>query len=177
MGSKLFLNASKDVKLIENWQLNLGWDEDFCKHLNKIAQEDHSYVVTWQERQWYEKEWSLCINSQGPVGPKKSQDQTLSKQYEEFVKLNGKLKRLDTRFTPHFVPSSKFDNDQDNNSSNLGNLLLGQLIRKQVGMVAVFGIVFFNNMVNTTPHRREKSNAEPVLQGGSCEICVPVEKR
>ena len=49
------------------------------------------------------------------------------------MKLNGKLEKLVTRPTPHFVLTSKLDEDQDNNFRNQGNLLHGQLTPKAVG--------------------------------------------
>ena len=34
-------------------------------HLNKIASEDHSYIVMWYERRMYEHHWKLALNIQG----------------------------------------------------------------------------------------------------------------
>ena len=41
-------------------------NEEFCKQLNEIAQEDHSYVATWQERRRYEKGGSYVFTANDP---------------------------------------------------------------------------------------------------------------
>ena len=56
----------------KNSQMRRGWDEDLCKRSDRVAQEDHSYIATWEERQRYEKGWKLCWETQGPVGPMQS---------------------------------------------------------------------------------------------------------
>ena len=66
------LQRFQGCETYRNSQLHVWWDEDFCKHLDEIAQEDHSYVAVWQARQRYEKDWQLCLNNRGPVGPMKS---------------------------------------------------------------------------------------------------------
>ena len=36
---------------------NIGWDEETCRRLDRIAREDHSYIATWDERRKYENNW------------------------------------------------------------------------------------------------------------------------
>ena len=52
--------------------MNIGWTEEFCKHVDDLAQDDHSYVATWQERERYGKGWEISLNIQGLVGPVRS---------------------------------------------------------------------------------------------------------
>ena len=52
--------------------MSAGWDEEFCKRLDKVPREDHSYIATWEGGQRYEKNGTLCLHTQGPVGPMKS---------------------------------------------------------------------------------------------------------
>ena len=35
----------------------------------QIAKEDWSYIATWGERQRYENNWKLALNSQGSIAP------------------------------------------------------------------------------------------------------------
>ena len=64
------------------WNLSKLADEHwvdrrvFCKHLDELAQEDLSYVATWQERHRNENVWMLNLNSQGLVGPMRSRGKT-----------------------------------------------------------------------------------------------------
>ena len=50
-------------------QLAIGWDEEFCRRLDKIVLEDHPYVSTREERTRREKTWVLALNTQGPAVP------------------------------------------------------------------------------------------------------------
>ena len=109
-------------------------------HSDEIAQEDHSHVVSWQEREIKEKELAKSLNGQGLVGPIRSRADFLP-QYENFVNKSRKRPRLDTKLIQPFdrIFNFKSDNAQDNNTSNtkippqimllLNNLLRGQLIR------------------------------------------------
>ena len=47
----------------------IGLSEEFCRPLDELAGEDHSYVATRQERQRYEKVWALSLSSQAPTAP------------------------------------------------------------------------------------------------------------
>ena len=43
-------------------QTNIGWTEEFCKHLDELAKEDHSNVATRQER---EEQRRACVSNLG----------------------------------------------------------------------------------------------------------------
>ena len=49
-------------------QQAIGWDEDICKRHDMIASGDHSYIAAWYERQRYENNWKLALNTQGKHG-------------------------------------------------------------------------------------------------------------
>ena len=68
--------------------MNFGRDEDFCKRLDKIAREDHSYIATWEERRRYEKGQNFCLNTLGSVGPMNS-----TPDYLEAVRRIREVKR------------------------------------------------------------------------------------
>ena len=52
-------------------QQAMGWDEDTCRSLHKIASEDHSYIATWCERQRYDNNAKFAIDTHGKNGPMK----------------------------------------------------------------------------------------------------------
>ena len=97
----------------------------FCEHLDKVAQEDHTYVATLEERRRYEKVWKLCLNIQGPVGTIKSRS-----DYPETVRRIREIKRevveAGYEINLQLVVACKSDKGQDNNSSIQGNLMRGQ---------------------------------------------------
>ena len=81
-------NVSKNVKLKKKSQMNREWDEEFCKFLDSIAREDHSHIAHWEDRRRYRKNWKLCLNTPGPVGPVKSRP-----GYPETVRRTREIKR------------------------------------------------------------------------------------
>ena len=68
-GFKTLLQRLQECETRRNSQLNIGRNEGFSKHVDEIAQDDHPYVATWQERQWHEKGRIFCFHSQGLEGP------------------------------------------------------------------------------------------------------------
>ena len=42
------LHCCQKCEIYRNLQMTISWTEEFCKHLDELAQEDHSYVPTWQ---------------------------------------------------------------------------------------------------------------------------------
>ena len=109
----------------------------FCKHVDDIAQEDHSYVATWQERQRYEKGCGSCDGTAKDLRDLSIHELTIPKQYEHFVKLIEKLPRWDTKLIPPWDPIFKSDNAQENSSNtdlptvHAATEQHGQLIRRQ----------------------------------------------
>ena len=60
--------------------LYIGWTEDVCKRLDAFAQEDHSYVASWQERERNEhgRKISLIKTAKELVGPIRSRADILA---------------------------------------------------------------------------------------------------
>ena len=52
--------------------MTIGWGEELCKRLDRVAREDHSCIATLDERRRFEKNWKVGLSIQGPVGPMKS---------------------------------------------------------------------------------------------------------
>ena len=49
-------------------QLAIGWTEQKCKEWNELAQEDHTYKLTPEERRRYKGQWYLTPNKAGKNG-------------------------------------------------------------------------------------------------------------
>ena len=50
-------------------QLKIGWTEQKCIEMDKLAQEDHSYRPSRDEFQRYQKQWYLTLNKSGKNAP------------------------------------------------------------------------------------------------------------
>ena len=50
-------------------QLKIGWTEQKCIEMDKLAQEDHSYRPSSDEFQRYQKHWYLTLNTSGKNAP------------------------------------------------------------------------------------------------------------
>ena len=46
-------------------QLAIGWTEQKCKEWDELAQEDHTYHLTPEERRRYQGQWYLTLNKAG----------------------------------------------------------------------------------------------------------------
>ena len=52
-------------------QLKIGWTEETCIAMDKLAQEDHSYCPLPEEFDRYRKNWYLTLNKSGRNAPMK----------------------------------------------------------------------------------------------------------
>ena len=52
-------------------QLAIGWTEQKCKEWDELAQEDHTYRLTPEEKKSYQGQWYLTLNKAGKNGPVK----------------------------------------------------------------------------------------------------------
>ena len=52
-------------------QLAVGWTEQKCKECDELAQEDHTYRLTREEKKRYQGQWYLTLNKAGKNGPMK----------------------------------------------------------------------------------------------------------
>ena len=46
-------------------QMEIGWTEETCSHMDALALEDHSSVALRAERVRYENTWRINLNGQG----------------------------------------------------------------------------------------------------------------
>ena len=52
-------------------QLKIGWTEEKCIEMDKLAQEDHSYRLSREGYLRYQKHWFLTLNKSGKNTPKR----------------------------------------------------------------------------------------------------------
>ena len=52
-------------------QLKIGWTEETCRAMDKLAQEDHSYCPLPEEFDRYGKNWYITLNKSGRYSPMK----------------------------------------------------------------------------------------------------------
>ena len=50
-------------------QLKIAWTEEKCIAMDKLAQEDHSYRLSYEEYKRYQKHWYLTLNKSGKNAP------------------------------------------------------------------------------------------------------------
>ena len=50
-------------------QLKIGWTEEKCTVMDKLAQEDHCYRLSCEEYERYQKHWYLTLNKSGKNAP------------------------------------------------------------------------------------------------------------
>ena len=67
-------------------QLALGWWEQQCKEWDELAQEDHTYRLTPEEKKRYQRQWYLTSNKEGKNGPMK-----LRSDYRAAVSMKNRL--------------------------------------------------------------------------------------
>ena len=53
-------------------QLKIGWTEEKCIAMDKLAQEDHSYCLSSEEFERYRKNWKISLNKSGKNAPMSS---------------------------------------------------------------------------------------------------------
>ena len=52
-------------------QLAIGWPEQKCKEWDELANEDHTYKLTLEQKRRYQGQWYLTLNKAGKHGPMK----------------------------------------------------------------------------------------------------------
>ena len=52
-------------------QLAIGWTAQKCKELDELANEDHTYRLTPEEKRRHQGQWYLTLNKSGKNGPMK----------------------------------------------------------------------------------------------------------
>ena len=69
-------------------QLNIGWTEEKCIEMDKLAQENRSYCPSSEEYERYKKNWHISLNKSGRNAPMK-----LRSDFREAVTIMNRLHR------------------------------------------------------------------------------------
>ena len=83
-GFESTLHPFQTCEIYRSSQMNIGCTEEFCKHLDELAGEDHSYAAARQERERYEKVWKRSLNIQRLAGLMQSRAD-VPKAFRKFV--------------------------------------------------------------------------------------------
>ena len=76
------------VPVYRESQLAIGWTEQKCKEWDELAQEDHTYRLTPEEKKRYQGQWYLTLNKAGKNGPMK-----LRSDFRAAVSIKNRLHR------------------------------------------------------------------------------------
>ena len=80
-------------------QLEVGWTEEKCIEMDKLAQENHSYGPSSEEYERYKKNWCISLNKSGRNAPMK-----LRADFREAVTIMNRLHRESGEERPEPIP-------------------------------------------------------------------------
>ena len=63
--SKEFTIASNEIQHIVIRNSKIGWTDEKCIEMDKVAQENHSYYPSSEEHERYRKNWYISVNKSG----------------------------------------------------------------------------------------------------------------
>ena len=84
-------------------QLKIGWTEEKCIAIDKLAQEDHSYCPSSEEYERYRKNWYISLNKSGRNAPVK-----LRSDFREAVTIMNRLHRESGEERPEPIPFHQY---------------------------------------------------------------------
>ena len=84
-------------------QLKIGWTEEKCIEMDKLAQEDHSYCPSSEEYERYLKNWYSSLNTSGRNAPMK-----LRSDFREAVTIMNRLHRESGEERPEPIPFHQY---------------------------------------------------------------------
>ena len=84
-------------------QLKIGWTEEKCIAMDKLAQEDHSYCPSSEEYERYKKNWYISLNKSGRNAPMK-----LRSDFRSAVTIMNRLHRESGEERPEPIPFHQF---------------------------------------------------------------------
>ena len=82
-------------------QLKIGWNEQKCIEMDKLAQEDHTYRLSKEEFKRYQGQWYLTLNKSGNNAPMR-----LRPDFRAAVSLKNQLHRESGEEVAHSIFSS-----------------------------------------------------------------------
>ena len=94
-------------------QLKIGWTEEKCIAMDKLAQEDHSYRLSYEEYERYQKFWFLTLNKSGKNAPMR-----LRPDFRTSVALMNRLHRESGEERPEPIPFHQYQRWHPSSSSS-----------------------------------------------------------
>ena len=94
-------------------QLKIGWTEDKCIAMDKLAQEDHSYCPSSEEYERYRKNWYISLNKLGRNAPMK-----LRSDVRTAVTIMNRLHRESGEERPEPIPFHQYQRWHSSSSSS-----------------------------------------------------------
>ena len=110
-----FTIVSNEIQKIVFSQLEIGWTEEKCIELDKLAQEDHSYCPSSGEYDRYLKNWSFSLNKSGKNAPMR-----LRSDFRTAVTRMNRLHRESGEERPEPIPFHQYQwwNSSSSSSSS-----------------------------------------------------------
>ena len=93
--------------------LKIGWTEEKCIAMDKLAQEDHSHCLSHEEYERYQKHWYLTLNISGKHAPMK-----LRSDFREALTNVHRLRRESGEERPEPIPSHQYQGWHPSSSSS-----------------------------------------------------------
>ena len=94
-------------------QLKIGWTEEKCIEMDKLAQEDHSYRLSRDEFQRYQKQWYLTLNKSGKNAPMR-----LRSDFRAAVTIKNRLHRESGEERAEPIPFQQYQRWHPSSSSD-----------------------------------------------------------
>ena len=94
-------------------QLKIGWTEEKCIAMDKLAQEDHSYCPSSAEYERYRKNWYISLNKSGKNAPMR-----LRSDFRTAVSLMNRLHRESGEERPEPIPFRQYQRWHSSSSSS-----------------------------------------------------------
>ena len=68
---QVFTIDFSEIQFYRESKLAIGWTEQKCKEWDELAQEDHTYRLTPEEKKRYQGQWHLTLKKSSKNGPMK----------------------------------------------------------------------------------------------------------
>ena len=94
-------------------QLKIGWTEETCIEMEKLAQENHSHCPSSEEYERFKKNWYMSLNKSGRNAPMK-----LRSDFREAVTIMNRLHRESGEERPERIPFHQFQGWHSSSSSS-----------------------------------------------------------
>ena len=110
---KEFTIASDEIQHIVIRNSKIGWTEEKCIAMDKLAQEHHSYHLSRDEYLRYQKHWYLTLNKSGKNAPMR-----LRSDFRAAVTIMNRLHRESGEERPEPIPFQQYQRRHPSSSSS-----------------------------------------------------------